>query len=339
MMFGKLTFNTKGYDPFIDFIKAYAILCVLVGHFLSSSINVLYPIWGGNQVPLFVAVQCFHYMKNTPPRPLNVTRIFTRVLIPFIVIQVFIVAVLFVGNGFSGFGKLLSYFFDNGGYGQGDYYPFIYAQIALLLPIFYRMTSWVKDDRVLLILFIIICELLEIASSYVHFSDTLYRLLAIRYLFLIYFGWKWAKNGISMNIGTLVVSLLSLASIIYFVWYNNNCEPWFFDTSWKYHRWPCYFFVAELGVFFLYKLWGIISKYSLIMRAVSFMSRCSYDIFLAQMLAYVLFPMELFSFFPMPVLGRFITAFVFSILFGQVLHKFFSCVFGTLNKIAVKDNN
>ena len=67
MMLGKLTFNTKGYDPFIDFIKAYAILCVLLGHFLSSSNNVLYPIWGGNQVPLFVAVQCFHYMKNTPP--------------------------------------------------------------------------------------------------------------------------------------------------------------------------------------------------------------------------------------------------------------------------------
>ena len=27
-----ITFNKSGYDPFIDYIKAFAIICVLIGH-------------------------------------------------------------------------------------------------------------------------------------------------------------------------------------------------------------------------------------------------------------------------------------------------------------------
>ena len=42
-----ITFNTKGYDGFIDFIKAYAIFMVVFAHFTPSIAMPGYPIWGG----------------------------------------------------------------------------------------------------------------------------------------------------------------------------------------------------------------------------------------------------------------------------------------------------
>ena len=59
-----ITFNKSGYDPLIDFIKAYAILCVLMGHtfpYLKASVDSL---WYGMQVPLFVLVQVVPVLKN-----------------------------------------------------------------------------------------------------------------------------------------------------------------------------------------------------------------------------------------------------------------------------------
>ena len=194
-MGNKIVFVKNGRDTFIDFIKAYAILWVLIGHFLSCSKGILYPIIGGNQVPLFVAVQCFHYFKYTPPRILNVSKILTRVIIPFFLIQLFIAIVLFVLNGFSGLNFIIGSFFINGGYGQGDYYPLIYIQIALLLPLFYKIISRIESDYFLLFFFVVFCELIEIMFSYIQISDTLYRILALRYFLLIYFGWKWVNFG------------------------------------------------------------------------------------------------------------------------------------------------
>lgn len=327
MILGKLKFNTKGYDPFIDFIKAYAILWVLVGHFLTHSNAILYPIWGGYEVPLFLTVSCFHFFKKEKPR-LNISRIFTRVLFPFVIIQVLIVLLLYSWQNFTGLDKIVGYFFEHGCYGQGDYFPLVYVQIALLLPLSWRCMSKIKDERIIIVAYIAICELLEIISSIAQLPDSLYRILAFRYVFLIYFGWKWATRGIIMDLKTTLLSLISLFSVVYFVWFSGNTEPWFFDTVWKYHRWPCYFYMAELGVFLLNILWRVLHRFSIVNSIISFLSKNSYEIFLAQMIAYVLFPMELFSSFPIPAIGRFITAFVFSILFGQVLHIFFSWVFG-----------
>jgi len=59
-----VSFNKTGYDPFIDFIKAYAILCVLIGHTLPFTDYWGYGLWAGMQVPLFVLVQVFHGFKK-----------------------------------------------------------------------------------------------------------------------------------------------------------------------------------------------------------------------------------------------------------------------------------
>ena len=60
----KITFNKSGYEPFFDFIKAYAILCVLMGHTIPFLKETGYSLWYGMQVPLFVLIQSFHALKK-----------------------------------------------------------------------------------------------------------------------------------------------------------------------------------------------------------------------------------------------------------------------------------
>ena len=100
-----------------------------------------------------------------------------------------------------------------GGYGPGAYYPWIYLQLAVLLAIIKPYIE--KGSKTLnLIVVLAICEGLEILSSIIGLSDWLYRLLVIRYFFLIYLGWLWVKEGIVINVKTISLSLLSMVAII-----------------------------------------------------------------------------------------------------------------------------
>lgn len=81
-----ISFNTKGYDVFIDFIKAYAIMCVLFGHTFLWLDKVGYGVWAGMQVPLFILVQAFHWYKKDKP-VINFVKILKRVIFPFFVIE------------------------------------------------------------------------------------------------------------------------------------------------------------------------------------------------------------------------------------------------------------
>ena len=89
-----ITFDTKGYDGFIDFIKTYAILCVLFGHTFLWLDKVAYGVWAGMQVPLFVMVQSFHFYKKEDAK-VDFSKILKRVLIPFFAIELLTFAIAF----------------------------------------------------------------------------------------------------------------------------------------------------------------------------------------------------------------------------------------------------
>lgn len=94
-----IQFNTKGHDDFIDFIKAYAILCVLFGHTFGMILDkVAYGVWAGMQVPLFILIQSFHGLKKESVT-FNFAKVFKRVLLPFFLVEVltFVIA-LIIGN-------------------------------------------------------------------------------------------------------------------------------------------------------------------------------------------------------------------------------------------------
>ena len=90
-----LVFTKKGYDSFIDFLKAISILLVLLGHTLPGVLHNMigYRFWMGMAVPVFLCIQAFHYYKRSDSK-INLKKILRRIIKPFIVIELIIVIVL-----------------------------------------------------------------------------------------------------------------------------------------------------------------------------------------------------------------------------------------------------
>ena len=170
----------------------------------------------------------------------------------------------------------------SGGYGPGAYYPWIYLQVAFLLPFFAKLLNRIPKTMSL-IAFLILCESLEILLSVIDCPEWIYRLLAVRYLFIIYLGRIWAREGIKINWITIALSILSLTTIVYFEYFSIDDEPWFFNTKWKYHRWPCYCYVAYCFTALLNALWRKVEKYGFMNKCIKVLAKSSYEIFLIQM--------------------------------------------------------
>ena len=108
-----ITCNKLGYAPFLDFIKADAILSVLLGHTFPFLDETGYSLWYGMQVPLFILVQVFHVFKKENYK-LNLNQLFKRVFVPFIAVQLVIFIAFIIKDGFSK--NLLINYAIGGGY-------------------------------------------------------------------------------------------------------------------------------------------------------------------------------------------------------------------------------
>ena len=213
-----------------------------------------------------------------------------------------------------------------GGYGPGSYYPWIYLQVALLLPLFGFILRK-SSKTTALIIFLLICEGLEIIFSLIDCPDWIYRLLAVRYLFLIYLGWKWAKEGIKINWLSIALSVISLIAIVYFEYFSVDDEPWFFATKWKTHRWPCYYFVANGFTALLYVIWRRINEKHIVRQLIKIIAASSYEIFLIQMATIYLVKYDQMPFVSNSIVKYgiwFILVWVVALVGGIGLHKLIS---------------
>lgn len=106
--------------------------------------------------------------------------------------------------------------------------------MALLCP---KKNRWVRNKYAFLI-FASISIMGEVFCSVVEMPDDVYRLLCIRYVFLIYLGYLWVKNtGIVQNRKMVLLSVISGTSIVVLNYTYNyhpgmSFEPWVFDTAW-----------------------------------------------------------------------------------------------------------
>ena len=278
-----LTFNKNDYDPFIDFLKAYSIVMVVVAHILppASYKYILFQVWGDMQVPMFVLIQVFHAYKKGKRPTLKWSSIIKRIILPFVVIQAFILG--FMALGWNGFSRNL---FVNsllaGGSGPGSYYIWIYLQMAILLVMIW---PWLKKLSLnqSIIVFLFISVGLEILFSVINCPDSLYRLLCARYLFLIPLGLTWVEKGVVLSRLTILLSFFSIAAVLFFVFTDYNLEPIFFNTRWKFHRWACYFYLPTLLTYGLYLVWERIRRITWAESLVKWIAARSYEVFLAQM--------------------------------------------------------
>lgn len=278
---------------------------------------------GGGQIPIFFLIQVFHCYKREP-KSINWNLIAKRITLPFFVIEILIFGVLFLTEEYESLSKLIKVGVSGGGYGPGSYYPWIFIQMAIIIPLM-RPVCEKLDKGKSLLLFLLISEAIEILCSLIIMPDAIYRLLCLRYIMLIWFGWLWVKEGIPLNQKTIIITLLSLGSIIYLGYVKWSFEPWLYDTGWTTHRWPCYFWVGLLLVWVLYKTYVSVSKYAVVRNTTKLLASASYEIFLVQMAYYALFQAKYISFIDNEYLKYglcLVLAFVVSIVGGIALNKF-----------------
>lgn len=286
----QVQFVKNGHDAFLDFIKAFAILGIIFNHTWifreeTPGLVLLFSV----DVPLFLLVQVFHFLKKDST--LDFKKIFKRVFLPYFIIQAILFAYVICSNSGDYYHKLVIGF-ALFGFGPGSYYPLIYIQMALLLfwfkPLFKRLSK-----IQLLVIFLLLSEGLEIFCSLTNPPDPLYRLLIFRYVFLIYLGFLWVKEGIVVNNKMFLLSILSLLAEIYFLCFSMDNEPCFFNTNWSLSKWPCYYWVSNGLVCILYFVWKNLKKCQQVLKIVGALAKNSWEIFLMQMASIFIIKQEM----------------------------------------------
>lgn len=279
-----ITFNKEGYDPFIDFLKGWAIICVVITHAITPTIHdaSLFLLWGDWAVPLFLLIQVFHtYKKGQPSLRLSWAKMIRRIFVPFAAITfVMFVVECLLSHDLRAILDILEKMIYAGGIGPGSYYPWIYLQFFILLPILYKtLNSSILNGGG----YLMIAILLELICSVINMPHWIYRLLFFRYFFLIYLGYRWVINGIVINWKTVVLSIISIVAILFFNFSDYDLSPIFFSSGRIFH-WICYFYPATVLVYLIKKLYDILPE-----KVVKFTNKCgrySYEIFLWQMFVF-----------------------------------------------------
>ena len=289
--------NNAGHDPFIDFLKGVCIVGVVLTHSIPYEWQDLigFPYWGAQAVPLFLLVQSYHYFKKDVAPSINWKKLFKRIVIPFVIAQGIILASIIIGYYFFHTGRLASpvkEWIACGGSGPGSFYFWVYLQFVILLP----CIGWLQK-RIKLpawgwaVAFVVVSELLEILCSLTNIAPEIYRLCAFRYVFLLYGGYLWAKEGIKLNWYTILLSLISIEAIYLLQYRQVTHEPWVFDTDWTYFHWFCYFYAIWLLVFatnVLFKAGG--GRFAQLFQTIG---KYSYEIFIFQMMVFYFFPRDI----------------------------------------------
>ena len=82
-----LVLNNKGYDLFIDFMKGLCIIWVVLTHSIPYEWQQMigFPFWGAQAVPMFLLIQSYHYFKHDELPSINWSKLFKRIILPFII--------------------------------------------------------------------------------------------------------------------------------------------------------------------------------------------------------------------------------------------------------------
>ncbi len=188
--------NKKGYDPFIDFLKGVSIVWVVITHCLPFQEYFLFSLWGAQAVPLFLLIQVFHtYKKEGSTIHYPWRNVFKRIVMPFFVMFVIslVLKIILADNAIERL-EVIKSAIASGGIGPGSYYVWIYIQFFLILPLLKPILDRMSMRNVF-ILFVLISIFTELCCSYLNLNERIYRLLLLRYMFLIPLGLQIVKSG------------------------------------------------------------------------------------------------------------------------------------------------
>lgn len=293
----KMEFSKIGQDLSLDFVKGICILLVLLHHTTDVAFQKesWFFIWGYPAVPLFLMIQVFHsYKKGFDGIHLRLGRIWSRAVMPFLLVEVLLFAYAVIIYPTVPLRQLVMYAAYWGGRGPGSYYPWIYFQFAILLPLLCPLFRHL-GEKSLLAIFLILSIGTEMLCYHYHVPDWLYRLLLFRYLFLIYLGYQMVLRGVVLNILTISLSIISLIAVYCFEIKEVDWTPFFYDSEdWRTFHWICYFYIAYPLLYALCKFFYWLPPNSVIENIFCKMGEHSYAIYIFQLFYfYVIAPMIL----------------------------------------------
>ncbi len=288
----KMEFTKIGHDFSLDFVKGICILLVVINHCIDNTFshNVLFWLWGYPAVPLFLLIQVYHsYKKGFAGIQLNWSKICTRVFFPFLFVQVLLFTYVVITQPTRTLNSIAMVVYYWGGRGPGSYYPWIYVQFAILLPLL-RPLFRCLSEKTLLALFLILSIGTEMLCHYFQISEWLYRLLFFRYIFLIYLGYQLVLRGVVLNILTVSLSIISLIAVYCLVILQVDWSPFFFDSKyWPTCHWICYFYIVYPLLYLLCKFFYWLPPQSKFENLFCKMGRHSYAIFIFQLFYFFVF--------------------------------------------------
>ena len=285
----ELQLDKRHYDPFIDFLKGICIIFVIMNHCMPEKI-MLYSaffFWGVSAVPIFLILQTFHtYKKGLENIRINYKRIWNKIVLPFIIAETIILMFYLIKDKHFNFQDIrfdLILFYQSGGYGPGAYYPWIYLQFAFILP----LITWIFKLKPisLCIFFILLSQLAEAACSFFSISQIAYKLLFVRYIFLIYLGYLLVYKGYVLNVYTFCLACISLVISSYIVYFQPDLPPIFYNfVRPPVCHWFCYLYIVFILLFILKILYRYSAQSNRIKQYILKAGKYSYDIFLFQMM-------------------------------------------------------
>ena len=204
---------------------------------------------------------------------------FDRILYPFIQVQILLLIVnITISTDTTN--MVIYKTLRGGGMGPGSYYIWVYIQFALILPFMYRLLNRFNLKKLFMIC-LSMSLAIEVFCSLIDMPERIYRILALRYLFLVYFGIEWCRKGLYLSNRRIILGAIGLCAIIFFNYFHISLEPLFFDTGWKSDRWITFLFVMCIYVPIVYLVYQKLS--SRITHIFMYLGKASYQIFLCQM--------------------------------------------------------
>lgn len=286
----KMEFSKIGHDLSLDFVKGIAILLVLLNHCTGSAFqqDSWFFLWGYPAVSLFLLIQVFHaYKKGFGKKSVCWGRIWTRAMSPFLIAEVVILVVTIGMYPLEPIRHLLMSMAYWGGGGPGSYYPWIYVQFAILLPLLAPLFQKLKEKS-LFVLFMSLSIGGEVFCNLAHIPEWLYRLLFVRYFFLIYLGYQMVVRGVVLNFFTLSLSLLSVIALYLFEVKDFRLFPvFYYSESWNSFHWLCYFYIAYPMLYVLCRFFYWLPVGSWLEKTVCKIGEHSYAIYIFQMFYFI----------------------------------------------------
>ena len=295
----KLVINRNGYDPFIDYLKGVCIIFVIINHCMPEKIMEYsgFMFWGVSAVPIFLIIQVFHaYKKGVITSRPKYQKIWNKIAWPFFICEI-IICIAFIlklhHTQLSDIYGDVTNWIKSGGYGPGAYYPWIYLQFAVLLPIISPIFK--KNIPFLCIIFIIISQSAETACAYFNLPQLAYRLLFLRYIFIFYLGYLLATKGYLLNIYTFCAAAFCLIISAIIVYGDYGFSPLLYDFVNPVCHWFCYIYIAYLLLFLLKYIYVQIPNGTLMNYLLS-SGKYSYEIFLFQIVYFAVADDYIFQF-------------------------------------------